>query len=52
MGVIDAGLASQLKGVFNDDLKFCEERHFDEWQHRSFWHKAEDGLAYLASSQL
>jgi cardiolipin synthase len=52
MGVLDAGLASQLKGVFNDDLKFCEERHFDEWQHRGFWHKAEDGLAYLGSSQL
>jgi cardiolipin synthase A/B len=52
MGVLDAGLASQLKAVFADDLKFCEERHFDEWQHRGIWHKAEDGLAYLASSQL
>jgi cardiolipin synthase len=52
MGVLDAGLASQLKAVFADDLKFCEERHFDEWQHRGLWHKAEDGLAYLASSQL
>jgi cardiolipin synthase len=52
MGVLDAGLASQLKGVFNDDLKFCEERHFEEWKHRGLWHKAEDGLAYLASSQL
>jgi cardiolipin synthase len=52
MGVLDAGLASQLKGAFNDDLKFCEERHFDEWQHRGLWHKAEDALAYLASSQL
>jgi len=52
MGVLDAGLASQLKAVFADDLKFCEERHFDEWKHRGIWHKAEDGLAYLASSQL
>jgi cardiolipin synthase A/B len=52
MGVLDPGLASQLKSVFADDLKFCEERHFDEWQHRGIWHKAEDGLAYLASSQL
>jgi len=52
MGVLDAGLASQLKGVFNDDMKFCEERHFEEWNHRGLWHKAEDGLAYLASSQL
>ena len=52
MGVLDAGLASQLKSVFADDLKFCQERHFDEWKHRGIWHKAEDGLAYLASSQL
>jgi len=52
MGVLDAGLASQLKGVFEDDLKFCQERRFDEWNHRGFWHRAEDGLAYLASSQM
>jgi cardiolipin synthase len=52
MGVLDAGLASQLKAVFDDDLKFCEQRHYDEWHHRGLWHKAEDGLAYLASSQL
>ena len=52
MGVLDAGLASQLKSVFADDLKFCKERHFDEWKHRGIWHKAEDGLAYLANSQL
>jgi cardiolipin synthase len=52
MGVLDAGLASQLKAVFEDDLKFCEQRSLDEWQHRGLWHKAEDGLAYMASSQL
>jgi cardiolipin synthase len=52
MGVLDPALAAQLKGVFLDDKKFAVERHFDEWQHRGLWHKAEDGLAYLASSQL
>ena len=51
MGVLDPALAAQLKGVFLDDKKFAEERHFDEWHHRGLWHKAEDGLAYLASSQ-
>lgn len=52
MGVLDASLAAQLKAVFEDDMKFAEERHFEEWKHRGLWHKAEDGLAYLASSQL
>lgn len=52
MGVLDSGLALQLKGVFNDDMRFCDERHFDEWHHRGLWHKALDGLAYLTSSQM
>jgi cardiolipin synthase len=51
MGVLDASLAAQLKAVFENDMKFAEERHFEEWKHRGIWHKAEDGLAYLASSQ-
>jgi cardiolipin synthase len=51
MGVLDPVLAAQLKAVFEDDMKFAEERHFDEWEHRGLWHKAEDGLAYVASSQ-
>jgi len=51
MGVLDPALAAQLKGVFADDMKFAEQRSFDEWRHRGLWHKALDGLAYLASSQ-
>jgi cardiolipin synthase len=51
MGVLDPVLATQLKAVFEDDMRFAEERHFDEWEHRGLWHKAEDGLANLASSQ-
>ncbi len=51
MGVLDPALAAQLKAVFEDDMRFAEERHFDEWELRGLWHKAEDGLAYLASSQ-
>jgi cardiolipin synthase len=52
MGVLDPALASQLKAVFDDDMKFAEQRHFDEWHHRGLWHKTVDGLAYLAGSQL
>jgi cardiolipin synthase len=51
MGVLDPALAAQLRAVFESDMQFAEQRHFDEWEHRGIWHKAEDGLAYLASSQ-
>ena len=51
MGVLDTALAAQLKAVFEDDMRFAKERKYDEWHHRSLWHKAEDRLAYLASSQ-
>jgi len=52
MAVLDPGIAQQLRAAFDDDRRFAEERHFEEWAHRSFWHKLEDGLAYLAHSQL
>jgi cardiolipin synthase len=52
MGVVDSAIAAQLIAAFNDDVKHSRERHFDEWQQRSFWHKIVDGLAYLARGQL
>ncbi|HSP34680.1 MAG TPA: cardiolipin synthase [Thermoanaerobaculia bacterium] len=52
MGVIDPQVASQLVAAFQDDVSHAKERHFDEWQNRSFWHKAIDGLAYLAHGEL
>jgi cardiolipin synthase len=52
MGVIDPRIASQLEAAFANDLRSAQERHFDEWEHRSLWHKLVDGLAYLGSSEL
>jgi cardiolipin synthase len=52
MAVHDPAIAQQLRAAFNDDLRFAEQRHFDEWKHRSLWHKLIDGLAYSAHSQL
>ena len=52
MGIISRDLAAKLKAVWDDDLKSAEPRAYDEWHHRGLWHKAEDALAYLASSQL
>jgi cardiolipin synthase A/B len=52
VGVIDPAIAAGLKAAFEDDLKSAEERHFDEWKNRPFWHKVEDGLAFLARQEL
>jgi len=52
MGVLDPALATQLKTVFADDMKFAQQINFDQWQHRGLWNKALDGLAYLGSSEL
>lgn len=52
IGVVDPAIAAQLRAAFADDLHHATERHFDEWQHRSLWHKLVDGVAYLGRSQL
>jgi len=52
MGVLDRGIAGQLRAAFANDLKLCQQRSYDEWIHRSLWHKFIDQLAYLGSSQL
>ncbi|MEA2329289.1 MAG: cardiolipin synthase [Thermoanaerobaculia bacterium] len=52
MGVVDRNLAAQLRAAFDDDLRHAERRAYDEWSHRSLWHKFVDQLAYLGSSQL
>jgi cardiolipin synthase len=52
VGVIDPGIAAQLKAAFEDDLRACEERHLDEWKRRPLWHKAIDGLAYAANPEM
>lgn len=52
VGVLDAGIAQQLRAAFAADLPYAKQRHFDEWQKRSLWHKTVDGVAYLGRSQL
>jgi cardiolipin synthase len=52
MGIVDRDIAAQLKAAFNDDLRFSKQRHLQEWQNRSMWHKLIDGLTYLGHSQL
>ena len=52
MAFIDTRLAQQLRATFDDDLKYAQQRKFQEWRARSLWHKAIDGLAYLGHGQL
>jgi cardiolipin synthase len=52
VGVIDPMIAQQLRAAFADDMRFAEQRHFEEWKNRSLWHKLEDGVAYLGNDQL
>ncbi|HKO58280.1 MAG TPA: cardiolipin synthase [Thermoanaerobaculia bacterium] len=52
MGVVDPQIAAQLRAAFDADMRYAEERHLQEWANRSVWHKALDGLAYVARGQL
>lgn len=52
VGVVDPAVAAQLRAAFFDDLKFARERKLPEWKDRRFFHKLQDGLAYLANEQL
>jgi len=52
IGVVDPVVAARLRAAFFDDLRFTNERKFEEWKDRSLWHKLMDGTAYLGRSQL
>jgi cardiolipin synthase len=52
VGIIDAGIAAQLKGAFEDDLKSSLLVKLDSWNARGFFHKAEDWLSYRVNGQL
>jgi len=52
VGIIDRGIAAQLKNAFDDDLKSSILVRLDAWNARSLWHKAEDWLSYRVNDQL
>jgi cardiolipin synthase len=52
MGVLDEGIAGQLRAAFENDLRSAKQRHFEEWKGRPLWHKLIDGVAYLGHGQL
>jgi cardiolipin synthase len=52
MGILDAKVATQLKNAFENDKRNAQPVSLEQWSHRGLWHKFEDQLAYLGSSQL
>ncbi|HEX2059400.1 MAG TPA: cardiolipin synthase [Thermoanaerobaculia bacterium] len=52
IGVLDPNVAARLRAAFADDLRYAKQRHFEEWQNRSLWHKAVDGVSYLGRAQM
>ena len=51
VGIVDNGIAAQLKEAFEHDLKSCVELELATWD-RSLWHRMIDGACYLLSGQL
>jgi cardiolipin synthase len=53
VGLVDAGIAAQLKAAFEADLKSCVEIDLPAWKQRQTpWHRAFDKLCYMMSGQL
>ena len=53
VGIIDQGIADELKAAFQDDLKDCEEMAAASWDRQyNLWHRTLDRACYLLSGQL
>lgn len=52
VGVLDEGVAAELKKAFEADLKHCVELKCETWCDRSAWHRMLDRACYLLSGQL
>jgi len=53
VGIIDEGIAAELKAAFEDDLESCTEMKAESWNHGyNVWHRALDRACYLLSGQL
>lgn len=53
VGIIDEGIAAELKAAFEDDLKDATELEAKSWDHGyKLWHRAFDRICYMLSGQL
>ncbi|HEX2224645.1 MAG TPA: phospholipase D-like domain-containing protein [Thermoanaerobaculia bacterium] len=52
MGIIDEGVADQLRSAFYQDLESCVEFKAEVWHRRPAWHRTMDWLCYQLKEQL
>jgi cardiolipin synthase len=52
IGLIDPGVAGQLRAAFQQDLPDCKRITLEEWRKRSAWHQFIDRASYLINEQL
>lgn len=52
VGILDAGLAAELKAAFNQDLRHCQEVKLEQWRRRPVLDRAYERFAYLLHEQL
>jgi cardiolipin synthase len=52
MGIIDEGVASQLRAAFEEDMENCVQLKAESWHRRPFWHRTMDWFCYQFNEQL
>ena len=52
VGLIDEGVASQLRAAFERDLQACKPLDLASWRDRSLWHRFVDRASYVLNEQL
>ncbi|CAA9418074.1 MAG: Cardiolipin synthetase [uncultured Ramlibacter sp.] len=52
LGILDAGLAQQLDGIFERYVARATEIELEQWQRRGAWHKLKDNASYLINELL
>lgn len=52
IGIMDPGIAAELEGAWEQDLKFARKIELEEWIARGWWHNLKDRMAYIVNEQL
>jgi cardiolipin synthase A/B len=52
VGILDAGVAAELKAAFARDLRHCRELKLEQWRRRPVYDRAFERFAYLLHEQL
>lgn len=52
VGMLDRGVAEDLRAAFEEDLESSVEISYEDWRRRGFWRRVVDNLAYLIREQI